>query len=135
MWTDTIIERLFPNRGPDGSIQSITCWVDGANAETLDAMPEDEQVATVLGELARIRPSTAEKVSIAKTVSWGNDPYSKGAYANYLPGQVSRLKPVMAKPWHRIHFAGEHTAVTTPGMESAIETAQRAANEIIDRLA
>lgn len=135
MWTDTIIERLFPNRGADGEIQSITCWVDGANADTLDAMPEDEQVATVLGELARIRPSTAEKVSITKTVSWGNDPFAKGAYANYLPGQVSRLKPVMANPWHRIHFAGEHTAVTTPGMESAIETAQRAANEIIDRLA
>jgi len=135
MWTDTIIERLFPNRDAAGQIQSITCWVDGANANSLDAMPEEEQVATVLAELARIRPSTAEKITNAKTVSWGNDPWAKGAYANYLPGQVTRLKPVMDKPWHRLHFAGEHTAVTTPGMECAIETAQRAANEIIDRLA
>lgn len=135
MWTDTIVERLFPNRGADGRIQSITCWVDGANAELLDAMPRDEQIATVLGELARIRPATAQKISVAKTVSWGNDPWAKGAYANYLPGQVTRLKPVMAQPWRRLHFAGEHTAVTTPGMESAVESAQRAANEIIDRLA
>jgi len=135
MWTDTIIERLFPNRDASGQIQSITCWVDGSNADMLDAMPEEEQVTTVLGELARIRPSTAEKITNAKTVSWGADPYAKGAYANYLPGQVTRLKPVMDKPWHRLHFAGEHTAVTTPGMECAIETAQRAANEIIDRLA
>jgi monoamine oxidase len=134
MWTDTIIERLFPNRDAAGQIASITCWVDGSNADVLDAMPEEEQIATVLGELARIRPSTAEKVKVGRMISWGNDPYAKGAYANYLPGQVSRLKPVMDKPWQRIHFAGEHTAVTTPGMESTIETAQRAANEIIGRL-
>ena len=134
MWTDTIIERLFPNRDASGQIASITCWVDGSSADTLDAMPEEEQIEIVLGELARIRPSTAEKVKITKVVSWANDPFSKGAYANYLPGQVSRLKPVMDKPWHRIHFAGEHTAVTSPGMESTIETAQRAANEIINRV-
>jgi len=97
-------------------------------------MPEDEQVSTVLAELARIRPATAEKVAVTKVLSWGNDPYSRGAYANYLPGQVSRLTPVLAQPWQRIHFAGEHTAVTSPGMESAIESAQRAANEIIGRL-
>jgi len=135
MWTDTIIERVFPNRDAAGQVRSLTCWVDGSNADILDAMPEEEQIATVLGEFAKIRPASDGKLRIAKIVSWGNDPYAKGAYANYLPGQVSRLKPAMARPWHRIHFAGEHTAVTTPGMESAIETAQRAANEIIDRLA
>ncbi len=135
MWTDTIIERVFPNRDAAGQVQSLTCWVDGSNADILDAMPEDEQVATVLAEFARIRPSTAEKLTNAKTVSWGADPYSKGAYANFLPGQVSRLMPTMADPWHRIHFAGEHTAVTSPGMEGTMETAQRAANQIIDRLA
>ncbi len=134
MWTDTIIERLFPNRDATGQIASITCWVDGSNAQKLDAMPEEEQIETVLSELARIRPATAEKVAVVKTLSWGADPYSLGAYANYLPGQVSRLKPVMSRPWQRIHFAGEHTAVTSPGMECTVETAQRAANEIIDRL-
>ena len=134
MWTDTIIERVFPNRDASGQIQSLTCWVDGSNAEILDAMAEQEQIDTVLGELAKIRPAAADKINIAKVVSWGNDPYAKGAYANYLPGQVSRFKPVMDKPWQRIHFAGEHTAVTTPGMECTIETAQRAANEVIDRL-
>jgi monoamine oxidase len=40
----------------------------------------------------------------------------------------------MDKAWNGIHFAGEHTAVTSPGMECAIESAQRAANEIIDEL-
>ncbi len=135
MWTDTIIERVFPNRGPGGEVLSLTCWVDGANAMTLDAMSEEEQLATVQGELARIRPSTRDAVDVVGTISWGNDPWALGAYAHYAPGQVTRLKPAMAEPWHRLHFAGEHTAVISPGIESAIESAQRAANEIIGRIA
>lgn len=37
----------------------------------------------------------------------------------------------MAKPWHRLYFAGEHTAVAEPGMEGAIESAERVADEVI----
>jgi monoamine oxidase len=134
MWTDTAIERIFPQRDTDGRLLSLTCWIDGASAITLDAMPEADQVAFVKTELARIRPATKDNVEVARLVSWAREPYSKGAYVNYLPGQVSRLKPVMAKPWHRLHFAGEHTSVTSPGMESAIESAERAAEEVTARM-
>ena len=135
MWTDTLIERVFPNRGPDGQVQSLTCWVDGANAMTLDAMSDEQQAETVFAELNRIRPSTRDALDLVGTISWGNDPYALGAYAHYAPGQITRLKGVMSEPWQRLHFAGEHTAVSSPGLESAIESAQRAANEIIDRIA
>jgi monoamine oxidase len=134
MWTDTPIERIFPQRDPDGRLMSLTCWIDGANAIRLDAMPEPDQIAFVLGELARIRPSTKGNVEVARIVSWAREPYSKGAYSNYHPGQVTRLKPVMAKPWHRIHFAGEHTAFTSPGMEGALESAERVTDELIARM-
>ncbi len=134
MWTDSIIERVFPNRDAEGNVASLTCWVDGANAITLDAMPEEEQISTVLAELGRIRPSTQGMVEVVKTISWGRDPWALGAYAHYAPGQVTQLKPAMAEPWQRLHFAGEHTAITSPGIESAIESAQRASREIIDRL-
>ena len=135
MWTDTLVERLFPVRDAQGQVLNITCWVDGANAQILDAMSEDEQIQTVLKELARIRPATEGRVRIVDTTSWGNDPWAKGAYAHYAPGQATRLKPVLAQPWHRLHFAGEHTAVISSGMESTIESAQRAANEVLARLA
>jgi monoamine oxidase len=134
MWTDTAIERIFPQRDPDGQLLSLTCWIDGASAIRLDAMPESDQIAFVLGELARIRPSTTGNVAVAKIVSWGREPYSKGAYSNYRPGQATRLKPVMANPWQRLHFAGEHTAFTSPGMEGAMESAERVADEVIAKL-
>lgn len=135
MWTDTLIERVFPNRGADGSVQSLTCWVDGANAQTLDGKPEEEQLETVLAELARIRPASNDALEHVHTVSWGRDPWARGAYAHYAPGQVTRLKPVMAEPWQRLYFAGEHTAITSPGLESAVESAERATREILERLA
>ena len=96
---------------------------------------EADQAATVLDELARIRPATRGALELVKTVSWGNDPWARGAYAHYAPGQVTRLQPAMSAPWQRLHFAGEHTSITAPGLESAVESAQRASNEIIDRLA
>ena len=134
MWTDTPIERIFPQRDPDGRLMSLTCWIDGANAIKLDAMPEADQIAFVLGELARIRPSTKGNVEVARIVSWAREPYSRGAYSNYRPGQATRLKPVMAKPWHRLHFAGEHTAFTSPGMEGALESGERVVDELVARM-
>jgi hypothetical protein len=34
----------------------------------------------------------------------------------------------------RVHFAGEHGSITAPGLESAVESAQRASKEITARL-
>ena len=135
MWTDTRIERVFPNRGPDHEILSLTCWVDGANAQALDALSEEEQIGIVLAEFARIRPSTKDALEPLQLVSWANDPWARGAYAHYAPGQVTTLQPALSQPWHRLHFAGEHASITAPGLESAVESAQRASKEIIARLA
>jgi monoamine oxidase len=133
LWSDSIIERVFPTRDAQGKVQSLTVWVDGANAKKLDAMPLQEQHEVVLKEFTRIRPAAKEQVELVETISWGKDPYALGAYAHYAPGQVSRLRPTMTQPWQRIHFAGEHTAVVSPGMEGAVESAERSVDEILAR--
>jgi monoamine oxidase len=134
MWTDTIIERIFAMQDASGRIVTLVCWIDGANALKLDSLPEEEQKEIVKNELARIRPSTRGNVDVAGILSWGKDPFAGGAYAHYSPGQVTRLKPRMGKPWKRIHFAGEHVAVETSGLESALESAERAAAEVLERI-
>ena len=40
----------------------------------------------------------------------------------------------MATPAGRMHFAGEHTTDLQTGMEGALESAERAAFEVLDRL-
>jgi len=66
-------------------------------------------------------------------VSWGGDRYVLGAYAYFAPGQITQFRDKMAKPWQRIHFAGEHTAIASPGRESALESAEGVVGEILAR--
>jgi monoamine oxidase len=46
---------------------------------------------------------------------------------------VNRFAHDMIKPHHRMHFAGEHTRRLEVGMESAMESGERAAFEILER--
>ena len=61
---------------------------------------------------------------------WGNDEFSKGAYALYGPGQWFTVKPTLAKPYLNTHFAGEHIADWQGFMEGAINTGEEAAKII-----
>lgn len=134
MWTDTKLERVFTIDSPDDDVKSVDglmIWIDGENATSFDSLPEAEQKSFVYEELARIRPSMRDAVEVVKIVSWARDPFARGAYAHFAPGQVSRLFAGMAKPWHGLHFAGEHTAVTSSGMEGAMESAERVVDEIL----
>ncbi|MBD2729707.1 hypothetical protein H6G96_26165 [Nostoc sp. FACHB-892] len=38
MWTDSLLESVFPVRDEQGRVQSFVCWADGTNAKQLDAM-------------------------------------------------------------------------------------------------
>ena len=134
MWTDTQLQSIFPNRDATGRVLGLTCFVDGASAQELDAMSPEVLASFVKSELGRIRPAAAANVEIARVVSWGRDPFARGDYSHFGPGQIRRFQNKMAQPWQRIHFAGEHTAIASPGMESALESAERVASEILNRI-
>lgn len=68
----------------------------------------------------------------AWTDRWVADPWARGSYAAYLPGQYTRYYGYVGKPEGAIHFAGEHTATTHQGyLEGAVESGERAAEEIV----
>lgn len=134
MWTDSLLESVLPVRDKQGRVQSLVSWATGTNAKQLDAMSADTLTKYVTSELTRIRPGTEENVEILHVVSWGRDPYALGAYSHFAPGQIRRFQDKMAKPWQRIHFAGEHTAIASGGMESALESGERVSSEILARI-
>ena len=51
----------------------------------------------------------------AWTDRWVSDPWARGSYAAYLPGQYTRYYGYVGKPEGAIHFAGEHTALSNQG--------------------
>lgn len=133
MWTDTQLETISPVEDATGR-QNLVCITGGASAQQLDAMNSQVLAEFVQSELARIRPASKGNVEITNVVSWGRDPFARGAYSHFAPGQIRRFRDKMAQPWQRIHFAGEHTAIATPGMESALESAERVTSEVLARI-
>jgi monoamine oxidase len=63
---------------------------------------------------------------------WAQDPWTRGSYAAFLPGQYTRFYGFAGKAEGNIHFAGEHTALANQGyLEGAVESGERCAAEVL----
>ena len=86
-----------------------------------------------LESLARIHPQINEFGTIQQTVSWSwdNHPHSCGAFSWMSPGQHETLYPHLIAPEGRIFMAGEHASLTPTWMQGALESAQRAVEQMV----
>lgn len=135
IWSDEFFGQLLAYaHGPNGEITSACAWLTGPNALRADRLPEDVLTHEVLESIAKVRPSTRGALKPIRNWSWQRDQFAGGTWCAWRPGQVSRYVNVMAKPAGRIHFSGEHTARLDRGMEGALESGERAAFEIMERL-
>ena len=62
---------------------------------------------------------------------WSAEPWTRGAFAMYRPGQMTTLMPLLASAESGLHFAGEHTSIWTGWMEGALESGERTAREVL----
>ncbi len=137
MWTDGPAARFMALRNNPDSPEEITSFIAFANdrqANHLDRLGAQGANAYIQSYLQQIRPSTKGALEFVKFWSWQLDPFSGGAYAAWQPGQLSTFGMDMAKPAGRLHFAGEHTATASRGMEGAMESGERAAFEVAELL-
>lgn len=68
----------------------------------------------------------------SRSVTWEDDPWARGAYAVFDPSFPPSARHLLALPWKRVFFAGEHTSITWQGyMNGAVESGMRAAEEIL----
>lgn len=135
MWTDGAAGRFAAlHYGDKNEITSFVSFVYGGLGAWLDRMPQEAAAQVVLKSINEIRPSTVGALDIVRVLSWQRDPFAGGTYSSWKPGQITRFVGNMAKPWQRIHFAGEHTALVERGMEAAMESGERAALEVLQRL-
>ena len=67
-------------------------------------------------------------------VNWSTNPWSRGTFAYRRPGQIAKYGNIAAATHARLHFAGEHTAVLQSGLEGAMESGERAAMEVLDKV-
>lgn len=134
LWTDNALGRVFSQMNNKGQLTYLTSWVNGKQAQALDNLSAKDAIATVSAALAKYCPALKGKVEVVHHQSWSNERFSKGAYIQFAPGQVQTLVPHMACIEGKLHFAGEHTEFMYSGMESAIVSGLRAAQEVTERL-
>jgi monoamine oxidase len=135
LWTDLAFERAFALKNADtGEIDTMIVWVNGDGATRWDDRDVSLQADLVMTELVKVRPSIAGALEYKLGYSWGRNRFVGGNKHFYAPGQVKRFAADMGKPAGRIHFAGEHLRRLEHGMESAMETGEAAAMEILEKV-
>jgi monoamine oxidase len=136
MWTDGMLGTVFAQRfgETDEEVTAISVNPRGIWAAYLDRLPREEAIRRVIAEIEKIRPKARGALECTGYHSWNQDPFSAGDWAIFAPGQISRFGNAMAQVHGNVHFCGEHTAVANRGMEGAMESAERAAIEVMTAL-
>jgi monoamine oxidase len=131
IWTDTPCERIFNASGNRGdSLGIFTLWTDGEGAKMPDSLSDTKRQIVMRNEFEKALPFMKNATKRTATKSWGQDEFVRGAYAHYTIGQMTTLLAFVKNQVGAIHFAGEHTSENAPGMEGALESAERVVKEI-----
>ena len=132
LWTDTVAERLFASADEQGEVSNLTLWTTGEEALGFSALSGEAQSRALYDALYAIYPAAKGKVKLRAVRDWNSDPLAGGSWLRWQPGQITAYAAALARPAGRLFFAGEHTAITNTGMEGAMESAERAVDEILE---
>jgi monoamine oxidase len=114
-----------------GTAGILDCYITGQHARQLAAMTDDARIASTLDQVERVFPGAkSHYTGRSMTKIWDADPWARGGYGWFRPGQMSQLCPFLSTPEGRIHFAGEITSVLPAWMQGALESGLRAASEV-----
>ena len=108
----------------------LTLLAGGGASPATRAMLAEGGPSRLLGALSWLDLKKTEMIGW-DTVSWENEPWSRGGYA-YFDTQFTPASRVwLARPFGRVFFAGEHTSLRWQGyMNGAVETGLRAVEEV-----
>ena len=133
MWTDSPLGevRALRQLADSPEITGLIARARGFTALRLDRLGESAARALVLSEYERLRPAARGKLRVVGYKSWHMDPHAGGSWTEWRPGQLHAYLLAFSEPFGRVHFCGEHTAVSNRGMEAAMEAAERAAVNVL----
>lgn len=133
LWTDGPVNVIRQAFDYDGSRDRLVALSTGQKAAWLDQLTHKERGEYVIKQIETLRPSTVGQLEVSGIHSWGEQPFNAGCSGAFPAGNALRYAQALVKPHALLHFAGEHTKRLEVGMESAMESGERAALEIFDR--
>lgn len=110
----------------------MTFFAGGYDGRVLSKVDLSVQRAGLLEVFNRVFPgvrAAAKAENVA--VTWADEPFARGGYALYAPGQVTTMRGCEGEPEGKLFFAGEHTSLEAQGyMEGAVRSGVRAAKQV-----
>lgn len=124
--------RLQPS--PHGA---FTIFPGGTLARDLGPGEAHQQAHRLLPGLDRVFPGVQSHwLGTAVRAYWPGNPFVRGSYAAYRPGQWTSIRGLERRPVGNLYFAGEHTSLDWQGyMNGGAESGRLAAEAIISRTA
>ncbi|MBI1885038.1 MAG: FAD-dependent oxidoreductase [Chloroflexi bacterium] len=131
------IKITFDGSPRSGSPGVLTGFIEGSEARSFSGVPEGERRDAVLRCLERYFGPKAASPAEYVDHDWSAERYSRGCYgAVFPPGTWVEYGRALRQPVGRIHWAGTETATAFAGyMEGAVRSGERAAAEVMERLA
>ena len=74
-----------------GEVTHATIWVNGQNAATLGALPDEERDAAIMDSFYSIYPEAEGSVELRHVVDWGTDPYAGGSWAGCFAAAMHQM--------------------------------------------
>jgi monoamine oxidase len=126
-------------RGQTGTAGILVDYTGGKIGASFGTGTAQERAQQFLAQLEPVLPGISKKWNGRATLDfWLAYPWTKGSYSYWKVGQYTKFAGVEREREGRAlncHFAGEHTSIDFQGyLNGAVETGQRAANEVIAAL-
>jgi len=126
----TTWEASSAQTGQQGILMS---YASGDEGRRFGRLPDSERLAGAANQIERVFPEASDRVESGATAAWAEERWSRGSYAAYAPGRVTRFWRVLRRPVDRIYLAGEHCDSYTGYMEGAVRSGRRVARIIARR--
>lgn len=131
--SDLPIQNTFsPTLTQEGKRGILVSYAGGQRALDLSTRSESDRQSFVLRQMGNLFSGLDSQFQSGLSQIWHEDPWARGAFTYFEPGQMTTLLPLAQRAEGRIHFAGEHTSAWHGWMNGALESGNRAAEEVND---
>jgi monoamine oxidase len=133
---DGPLSIVYDNTSHDEKQAALVGFIVGKHARQWSSQPAADRERRVLAALASYFGDDARACQEYHELDWGAEAWSAGCPVGGLPpGALTDCFANLRKPEGRIHFAGTEAATEWMGyMEGAIQSGERAADEVVRRL-
>jgi monoamine oxidase len=111
---------------PDPGLPLVGCFAASTPARRLAELAEEER-RSELGRLAGAEPRAF------RSIAWSQEPFTRGSYLIFGPGDLTTWRRRLAEPHGRLHFAGSESSPLPSYVNGAILAGERAAQEVLRR--